>query len=78
MMTPDQVEWIRQHGITKCPPGPVIPMEWHDHRSPQATERDRLLSMTRAGAPLVILGGGNQAVDLKQRDYRLTRKKQKW
>lgn len=26
--TREQIEFIRRHGITRCPPGPVVPMSW--------------------------------------------------
>jgi hypothetical protein len=28
LMTPEQMAFIRKHGITHCPPGPVTPMVW--------------------------------------------------
>lgn len=27
-MTPEQLEFVRKHGITICPPGPVVNIQW--------------------------------------------------
>jgi hypothetical protein len=31
-MTPEQMEFARKYGITKCPPGPETPMNWGGKR----------------------------------------------
>jgi hypothetical protein len=42
--TPEQAEFIRAHGITRCPQGPQFDMPWHKRASVRATERELLAS----------------------------------
>ena len=39
-LTPEQLEFIRRHGITRCPPGASLPMNWHRADDPRATEAE--------------------------------------
>lgn len=31
-ITQDQLDFIRRHGITRCPPTPIVPMYWGSRR----------------------------------------------
>jgi hypothetical protein len=39
-LAPEQLEFIRRRGITRCPPGASVPMVWHRADDPRATEAE--------------------------------------
>ena len=43
--TAEQLNWIRAHGITRCPPAPIFPMPWHRRRDWRSTEGEHLIDM---------------------------------
>lgn len=45
--TPEQIEFIRRHGITHCLPSPQIEMPWRSSRHYLATERDIILNFAQ-------------------------------
>ena len=62
-MTKDQIQWIREHGLTACPPGPVTTMPWHHWADPAATE-DELIAVAARSLPVLRLKAGKGFADL--------------
>lgn len=65
-MTKEQDEWIELHGVTHCPPGPVVTMDWggRSYGRSRAAELDEHAMICR-----VAMTGGVRAlngVDLNQ------------
>lgn len=60
-MTPDQFEFIRAHGITRCPPGPTFDVSWSDPRRYRAfaerTESEALNRLRRGSGVNVTAAG---------------------
>jgi hypothetical protein len=45
MMSQDQLDWIRKHGVTQCPPGPEFHVCWGPRpfgrrQAPELTEQE--------------------------------------
>lgn len=62
-MTKDQIQWIREHGLTACPPGPVTTMPWHHWADPAATE-DELIAVAARSRPAWGFNAGKGVADL--------------
>lgn len=69
-MTPEQMVFIRQHGITHCPPGPTFDVFWGSLQRPgrvfEPSERE-LFNRMRAGRTVRVIGGPFRA-DLNDPD----------
>ena len=46
-LSPEQLDFIRRHGITRCPPSPQLEMPWRSTRDMFATERDIILNFSQ-------------------------------
>jgi hypothetical protein len=68
-MTSDQLEFIRAHGITRCPPGPTFDVSWSDPRRYRAfaerTESEALNRLRRGSGVNVTAVG----YDLKDGNF---------
>jgi len=68
-MTSDQLEFIRAHGITRCPPGPTFDVSWSDPRRYRAfaerTESETLNRLRRGSGVNVTAVG----YDLKDGNF---------
>jgi hypothetical protein len=57
-MDSEQLEFIRVHGVTHCPPGSTFDVSWRSASSSAATERDILNGM-RSGSGVRAFGTVN-------------------
>jgi hypothetical protein len=76
-MTSDQLEFIRAHGITRCPPGPTFDVSWSDPRRYRAfaerTESEALNRLRRGSGVNVTAVG----YDLKDGNFGHARDRRK-
>ena len=65
-VTTDQLEFIRAHGITRCPPGPTFDVCWESHRRPgriyEASERELFNQMRRGSGVRAVVGRPGQPI----------------
>lgn len=64
-MNSQQLEFIRVHGITHCPPGPTFDVSWSDPRrgrAHQKTERE-ILNGLRSGSGVLAAAPGMNLKD---------------
>jgi len=45
--TAEQIEFIRRHGISHCPPSATVEMPWRSSRDESATERDIIVDLAQ-------------------------------
>lgn len=68
-LTTDQLEFIRTHGLTRCPPGPTFDVCWQNPCRPRGfynpTENE-LFNRMRSGSGVRATTGGR--MDLKDGD----------
>ena len=57
-MDAEQLDFIRTHGVTHCPPGPTFDVSWRSASSSKATEIDILNGM-RSGSGVRAVAGFN-------------------
>jgi hypothetical protein len=76
-MTSDQLEFIRAHGITRCPPGPTFDVAWANPGRPrgfyQPTETELLNRLRRGSGVNVTVAG----YDLKDGNFGHARDRRK-
>jgi hypothetical protein len=72
-MTRAQLEFIRVHGVTRCPPGPMFRMSWGSRRRrrglPEQGEQDMIDQMCE-GSDYLSLPQKFQAAKLRREEER--------
>lgn len=65
-LTPEQIEFIRRHGLTRCPAGPTFDVCWESHRGAgkvfEPSERELFNELRRGSGVRAVLGPPGQPV----------------